>query len=584
MATTQPENLPEDARLAQSSESELRYLASLAELVTHLTGRFVNVSPGGLDQEIDNALQLIGKFAGVDRSYVFQFSRDGQRVSNTHEWCAPGIEPEIEGVQDAPVESYAFVLDPLQRSEVVYVADVARLPAEAGPFKHELERQNILSVINVPLICAGRVLGFVGFDSVRTTKAWGERHISLLRVVGEIIAGAIEREKATATLQRQVELETLVAGISTRFINVPVAALDTEIAAAIRAIGTFTGVDRSYVFLFSADGETMTNTHEWCAPGIEPHMDRLRDLPTDTFSYSMTMLKSGRVFYVPEVAGLPPEANAEKSEFQKEGIRTLINVPIMIRGRIEGFLGFDAVRERMLWSEDDHRLLKLIGEIFANALARQRADEKLAASLREKEVLLREIHHRVKNNLQIVDSLLYLQMRSLDDRKDAEALDAFRQSQNRVRAMAQIHEQLYRSQDFSKLHFSDYLAQLLPGLEASYALESRVAITICECHVALAIDQAIPCGLIVNELVTNSLKHAFPDGRPGTIHICLEQTGKASYALSVTDNGVGFAAEGLWSENRSLGLRLVKDLVLQIDGTTELATGPSGSRITVRFG
>jgi two-component sensor histidine kinase len=553
-------------------------------MVTGLTGRFVNVSTGNLDHEIESALRLIGEFAGVDRSYVFQFSRDGRRVSNTHEWCAQGITPEIDRVQEAPVESYPFVLNPLRRGEVVYVADVARLPEEAGAFKRELERQHILSVVNVPLQCVGKVLGFVGFDSVRTVKHWGQRHIQLLRVVGEIIAGAIEREKATRILERQVQLETLVAGISTRFINVPVAELDREISSAIGAIGEFTGVDRSYVFQFAAGGETMSNSHEWCAPGIERHIDRLQDLPVAAFSYAMAILESGRVFYVPEVSRLPPEANAEKAEFQKEGIQTLVNVPIMIRGRIEGFLGFDAVRERKLWSEDDHRLLRLVGEIFANALARKRADKKLEASLREKEVLLREIHHRVKNNLQIVDSLLYLQMRSLDDDGSTEARDAFRQSQNRVRAMAQIHEQLYRSQDFSKLAFSDYLAQLLPGLEASYCIGSHVAITICECHVALAIDQAIPCGLIVNELVTNSLKHAFPDGRTGTIHICLEQTGNQSYALSVTDDGVGFASEELWSKHKSLGLRLVKDLVLQLDGTAELATGPSGSRITVRFG
>ena len=99
----------------------------------------------------------------------------------------------------------------------------------------------------------------------------------------------------------------------------------------------------------------------------------------------------------------------------------------------------------------------------------------------------------------------------------------------------------------------------------------------------LGIDQAIPCGLIVNELVTNSLKHAFPDGGPGSVHVCLEQTGETAYALSVTDNGTGFASDDLWSQQQSLGLRLVKDLVRQLEGTVELDSSPSGTRITVCF-
>ena len=566
-----------------TAESELQYLASLAEVVTNLTGRFLRVDGSHLDTAIDDALRLVGQFAGVDRSYVFRFSDNGSHVSNTHEWCAEGIEPEIGRMQDTPVEDYAWALRPLQRGEVLYIPNVAALPPEAAALRRELQSQRVKTVLNVPLQCAGKALGFVGFDSVRTPKSWGERHIRLLRVVGEIIAGSIERDAATSALQRQVRLETMVANISTHFVHVPLSRLDEEIDTAIASIGRFTGVDRSYLFQFSADGTTMTNTHEWCAPGIEPHIDRLQDFPVEGFAYSMASMRNGKVFYVPDVSKLPAEAAGERAEFEKEGIRTLVNVPIMIGGTMHGFLGLDAVRERKLWSEDDHRLLILVGEIFANALSRKRADERLAASLEEKEILLREIHHRVKNNLQIVDSLLYLQMNAIRDRVEPEALDAFRQSQNRIRTMAQIHEQLYRSQDLDRLGFSNYLARLVDGLRASYTLGSNVEITVCDCNVTLGIDRAIPCGLIINELVTNSLKHAFPDGRSGQIRVCLEQTGATSYRLKVTDNGTGFTSPDLWSRKRSLGLRLVKDLAQQLGGTVTLESGPGGSEITVCF-
>ena len=131
----------------------------------------------------------------------------------------------------------------------------------------------------------------------------------------------------------------------------------------------------------------------------------------------MEFMQQGECFYVADVSQLPPEAGAEKAEFEAEGIKTLINVPIMLRGEVLGFLGFDAVHKRIVWSKDDIRLLNMVGEIFANAFDRSAAEKDLQASIKEKEVLLREIHHRVKNNMQIVDGLLYLQAQEI--RKEA---------------------------------------------------------------------------------------------------------------------------------------------------------------------
>ena len=326
-------------------ETEPLHPGSFAGLITSLTGRFVNFEPGRLDSEIDRTLRIIGEFAAVDRSYVFQYSGDGTRVTNTHEWCAPGIEPAIENIQDVPIDTFAWPLKSLKQGEVLHVKSVAALPPDVGAITQELKRQGIRSLVAVPLQCSGRVLGFVGFDSVRRPKSWSDGDISVLKVVGEIIAGALERDAATSRLQRQIQLETLVANISSRFIHVPVDSLDTEIDDAIGAIGRFTGVDRSYVFRLSPDGQHMTNTHEWCAPGIEPQISHLANLPVDIFAYSMALMREGEVFYVPDVSMLPDEASAERAEFQKEGIKTLINVPVMSRNGMTGFLGFDAVRE-----------------------------------------------------------------------------------------------------------------------------------------------------------------------------------------------------------------------------------------------
>jgi GAF domain-containing protein len=289
--------------------------------------------------------------------------------------------------------------------------------------------------------------------------------------------------------------------------------LDREVASALEAIGRFAEVDRSYVFLFSEDGKRVSNTHEWCARGIKPCIAELQGVPVAQFSYAMSRMQRGEVFHVPRVCELPAGAATERGELEREGIKTLINVPIIARGSLSGFLGFDAVRAHVAWTDDDIRLLRLIAEIIASALERKTAEARLQASLREKEVLLREIHHRVNNNLQVVHSLLYLQANAIADEADPAALDAFRHSQSRVKSMATIHDRLYRAVDVARIDFHDDLQALVPDLLRLYPGSERVAIQIDARGAEMDIDSAIPCGLIVNELVTNTLEHAFPGGR-----------------------------------------------------------------------
>ncbi|MGZ8937554.1 MAG: CHASE4 domain-containing protein [Halobacteriota archaeon] len=197
---------------------------------------------------------------------------------------------------------------------------------------------------------------------------------------------------------------------------------------------------------------------------------------------------------------------------------------------------------------------------------RKRAEEQIITSLREKELLLSEIHHRVKNNLQIVSSLLSLQS---DYVTDADALAMFRESQQRVKSMALIHEKLYQSEDFAHIDFSDYLAALSSYLVSSYHLPSVRLVTE-GCTTSVDITAAIPCGLIVNELVTNAFEHAFPDGRAGTITVSLCTDEAGTHVLSVSDDGVGFPEDLDFRNTKSLGLQLVTGLVNQLDGTITL--------------
>jgi PAS domain S-box-containing protein len=208
---------------------------------------------------------------------------------------------------------------------------------------------------------------------------------------------------------------------------------------------------------------------------------------------------------------------------------------------------------------------------------RLEAERNLQKSYDEKVMLLKEVHHRVKNNLQIIASLLNLQSRYI---KDEPTLAAIKESQNRVKAMALVHEKLYRSEDISHISLDDYIKFLGTGLFQFYDAKSRGITFTLEIHdVNVDINAAIPLGLIINELISNSLKYAFPDGRTGEVFVSVKKEGHALTIL-FRDTGIGIPADMDWREAKSLGLRLVCSLVEQLDGTIELDRS-SGTLFTI---
>jgi PAS domain S-box-containing protein len=186
---------------------------------------------------------------------------------------------------------------------------------------------------------------------------------------------------------------------------------------------------------------------------------------------------------------------------------------------------------------------------------RKRVEDQIKASLREKEVLLREIHHRVKNNLQIVSSLLDHQTQYI---KDKNVIDIFTESQNRIASMALVHEKLYQSKDLAKINVLDYINDLVANIFQSYVENSgKTRLNVNIENIQLDIDFAIPCGLIINELITNSLKHAFPAGRLGEIKIVFRKTEDNMHELVISDNGIGIPLDMDFRKTGSLGLHLV---------------------------
>ncbi|MBT3323326.1 MAG: hypothetical protein HN392_13660, partial [Anaerolineae bacterium] len=245
--------------------------------------------------------------------------------------------------------------------------------------------------------------------------------------------------------------------------------------------------------------------------------------------------------------------------------------PLVTNGKVIGTVNFWGKHIR----REDRATLSVFANQIASALenARLYANEQqrgldLAASLEEKSVLLKEVHHRVKNNLQVISSLLNLQASKISD---AEILDMFTESRDRIRSMALIHEKLYQSSDLAQVDFGEYLRGLSAQLMQSYSSQSRrIKMNVEIENISLGIDQAVTCGLIVNEIVTNSIKHAFPDYQEGEITIQLHNTPRKQVKLRIIDNGIGIPNSLSIENSSTLGMQIISLLTEQIGGKVRI--------------
>ncbi|BAY10495.1 signal transduction histidine kinase [Calothrix sp. NIES-2098] len=267
--------------------------------------------------------------------------------------------------------------------------------------------------------------------------------------------------------------------------------------------------------------------------------------------------------YVEQVLiGDIPTFSLEKRYLRKDGSIVWINVTVSL------------VRES---SGTPKYFIAVIEDISD----RKRSAEQIQASLREKEVLLKEIYHRVKNNFQVISSLLNLQSEYIKDKQD---MEIFQQSQMRIASMALVHEKMYQSRDLSRINFGEYVQDLVASLLTSYEVsEDAIALNInIDEQILLGLDTAIPCGLIIHELVSNSLKYAFPLGRKGEISIAIRKMLENKILLTVRDNGIGLPANFNFTNTASLGWQLVDALASQLVGDINIHSA-SGVEFQISF-
>jgi PAS domain S-box-containing protein len=655
------------------AEKALCYRVEFEQLIATLSTQFINLTPEEIDSGINHALKAIATFSGVDRSYLFLLDEEGNQLHNTHEWCAPGISPQIHHRQGISVKSLHWWQQQIYQLETIYIPSVAKLPRSQRTAKAILRSQSIQSLIVVPMTYRGSLIGFLGFDAVKVEKTWSEDIIALLRIVGEMFVNALDRKQVKEALKEsEKKYRNFVETSQDLIWSVDVAGNFTFVNSAAKQIYGYEPAEiigRKFTDFLPSEQQkdyrkicdeqmlvAARNSGQTC-PYFPYETIHLRRDGTPVYLSVKSIVHKGENGSILGITGTATDiSDRKRAEAQKTHLITSLqeseskfrslyeatsDAVILLDER--GFFGCNRATLKMFGCTDQtefcakhpiefspsfqpggqesitlgkqristaletgsnrfewiHQRLdgsifpaevlltameidgkKVIQAVVRDITERKRDEEKIKASLAEKEVLLKEIHHRVKNNLQVISSLLRLQSRYIQDQQIIEML---KESQNRVRSMALVHEQLYQSKDLSRINFAEYIHNLATNLFQAYEVnENGVILKISVATIYFNIDTAVHCGLIINELVSNSLKYAFVnDCQKGELQIDFLVENQ-QFKLSVSDNGIGFPLNLDFRNSGSLGLRLVCSLVNQLRGTIELDQN-SGTTFTITF-
>ncbi|MCT7957787.1 PAS domain S-box protein [Laspinema palackyanum] len=512
------EDITDRKKAEAEKEKRDRYLTALVQIQHQLLNSSVDTDL------YEMILSILGPVCGASRVYMFENYRDPQGrlvTSQKAEWCAEGIESQLDNpnLQNCPYnEFFTRLPNTLGKGEII--EGIVSNFSESE--RLVLEPQGIESILLLPLMVNGEFFGFIGFDNGIEAQPWDPLEVSLLSSAAAAIALAKERQITQSALARQL----------------------AAVEAATDGIGIL-NENNEYIYLNSAHA--------------------------NIFGYDDPKELLGKTW---------------KELYHPEEIQQIEQEVFPVLGASGQWSGETLAKRRDGTTFPEEISLTFIAGgglicVARDITTRKQSEEQIKASLHEKEVLLKEIHHRVKNNLQIIHSLLKLQSSYT---KDPQALQMFRDSQNRIRSMALIHELLYRSNNLGSINFSEYINQLTTNLLRAYNItaHSRPQIFINVEPIQLGIDTAIPCGLTINELITNAFKYAFVDGLSGTISIDFHKDESDTYELKISDNGVGLPPDLDFRNTESLGLKLVCNLTRQLDGEITLDRS-HGSCFTIRF-
>lgn len=564
-----------DEKLRQKTDQLICQQASLLELV--------RMKDFDLDSAFRGISELTSKTLNADRVGIWMFEKDNHQVG-----CKDLYETKLNFHKNSFHFSSEHFIKYFENLD--FDQATIQVQGEIDPGIAEFAQEYLMPFGTTSMLCVrirmhGETVGVICYETTDPYRMWTIEEQDFVISVSSVISLALEVAERKRT-------EELLSRRTDQIIRQQAALLelskmkDYDLKSAFRYITEISckasNAQRTSIWLFNKD-LTEVVCEDIYELTNDTHGDVMRLSANDFAKYFQTIISDKKLF-TSEAEKDPRTKDFAEKYLVPFGSTAMLVSRIRLHGDILGFICFESRDpSKKDWSVEEYDFALAVSgyvSIVLETAERKKAETEIKNSLKEKELLLREIHHRVKNNLQVVSSLLYLQSKKV---KDQNTLDAFLESQRRVRTMVLVHEKLYQSKDLGRIDYSEYIKSLTGSVFRSYNADPfaiRMNINVKEVY--LNLDSAIHCGLIINELVSNSLKHAFPQSTKGEINIDFQHDDKGNYTLKVSDNGVGFPETLNFRETESLGLQLVLNLVEQLEGTIELDKS-KGTSFIIKF-
>lgn len=527
------ESEAEDIR-TEEKNNDAGFYSKIIDL--YLSG-FDAKNTGILYHKINQILEKLGKKCHADRAYLFELDSDRTHMNNTVEWSIDHTMSQQEHLQNNPVSDFPWWMNKLYNNEDVYIESVRTLPAEAIHEKEILEKQGILSLIVIGLYSHDKLSGFIGVDFVNPINKAKLEYIRFLNIAGHFINELLQKKKTKSTI---------LSKIKTRYSDIITSEIVLNSVDSLLENIPCILIDHSYEIIgMNAKGK------ELLAPGNSVDED-------------LIFHKSKNTQWTNLVGSL-------KNNFQRNPSNALIPDYIFEKNKT-----VYSVYYFTIFFQENRSVILLT---FHDITPRYETRIDLVREVEEKKRMLSEIHHRVKNNMQIISNFMDLENLKINS---GNALSIFNDTRDRIKSLAILHEKLYESREFGKTNLSVYLKELAENIilvlsnykniELRYSGEDRII---------ASFDTAVTCGLLVNEIIVNSLKHAYPDRNEGYISLDLSKD-QHEIVLIIKDNGSGFDRIALKNSKTTLGLRLIDGFVRELNGSYELLI-QNGTHFIIRF-
>ncbi|HQO03214.1 MAG TPA: PAS domain S-box protein [Spirochaetota bacterium] len=496
------------------------------QLLIDIASTYINLPPESVDSVINASLGELCTFVSADRAYVFIYDFDRQTCSNTHEWCAGGIAPQIDRLQDVPLDAMPDWVTAHTAGKPMYVPDVSALPPER--LREILSSQEIKSLLTVPLMDGSACLGFIGFDSVRQCHNYSHAEQELLNIFAKLLVNAWKHRHREAVLKESEErYRSLVENAN-------------DIIYSLSPDGMFTYVSPNWTTILGHAVSEVEGHH--FMPFVHPE-----DVNT-CIEFLRKVIETGE-----QQSGVEYRVRHQDGRW-----RWHTSSASSVRGT----------------SGEGARYIGIARDITESKLS----EERIKTLLTEKDILLSEVHHRIKNNMSVMTSILSLQIKTMKDPSDAAALqDAI----SRMQSMGLLYDRLFRSENMNSMPVKDYLVPLTEEIVNLFHTISSVTIEYSIDDFILGVKVLSPLGIIINELITNAMKYAFTGMERGILSISALKKGKV-VTITVGDNGCGIPVSVDFNNSSGFGITLVGLLAQQIGGTATIERN-GGTRFIIEF-